>query len=187
MRVIESADIEFTIGRHSGGGRKVVRFGNDAAFLYGKEGVVPCRQRGSDRRLAFVTLWVAWDIDSEPEVTVKEVHSLRVQAHLKALKRRGWAQQGAKGVDAAIDRAAEEPCGYTFVNDGVENLTEVGVRIHIQGVWSPGEKAPPFKRGTMTAVATAVVFLPDGSGDRLFADSGIPAIDDFIAFLGEEV
>jgi hypothetical protein len=187
MTVIESSDIQYSVTRHHSGGNRVVQFGEDAAFLFGEGGcIVPCRQRGSNRRLAFVTFWVAWDINHEPMVTVKEVPSFRVQAHLKALKRRGWAPNGAAGVDAATEWAAEEPWGTPFFKWGVESLEEGGIKVYHQGIWSPCEPSAGVRRDKMTAVATAVVFLPEGE-DRLDSSSGDPTVDEFFSYLGKEL
>ena len=196
MRVMEVADLAFTVSRHAAGGHKVARFGNEAAFLYGKEGLVPIRQRGSKVRMAFVTLWECtpdgeYECDEDVIVTVKEVQSLRVQAHLRALKRHGWAPLGDKGA-ADLSKGYSEP--LEVVAQATGWLTTH--KVNLPGVWAPKWSAAPIRRcrgeDTVEAVATAVIMAVDDHRKSLLAEiaanSGYPTggdpYEEFAARLG---
>lgn len=197
MRVMEVPDIGFTVARHAAGGHKVARFGNEAAFLYGREGIVPIRQRGSKARMAFVTLWGCspggdYSGDEIDLVTVKEVQSLRVQAHLRALKRHGWAPLGDKGAaDLSKSKGYSEP--LEVVAQAAGWLTH---KVNLPGVWAPKWSAAPIRRrrgeDTVEAVATAVIMAVDDHRKALLeeiaANSGYPTggdpYEEFAARLG---
>lgn len=196
MKVMEVSDIDFTLTRHCGGGRKAVRFGNDAAFLFGEEGIVPIRQRGARCKLAFMTLWgglVIGEADNghyimkTDKVEVREVGSCQIQGYLKALKRLGWGPRGAEELDKLLEQKEEVGADIDAAfQDTYEELLERGVTVHMDNIWAPGETAAPIVRDNRMALATAVVFNAESSTRDILMERRVKEypVDKFIARLG---
>lgn len=197
MKVMEVSDINFTISRHSSGGHKAVRFGDDAAFLFGEEGgIVPVRQRGAKCKLAFLTLWgglVVGEADDghlivrTDKVEIREVPSSQVQTYLKALKRRGWAPRGAEELDSLLEQIEEVGADLDAAfQDTYEELLEQGVAVHMDSIWAPGEATAPIVRDNRMALATAVIFNTESSTRDILMERRVREypVDKFIAQLG---
>ena len=196
MKVMEVSDIEFTLARHCSGGRKAVRFGTEAAFLFGDEGIVPIRQRGAKCKLAFLTLWgglVIGDADDghlimrTDKVEVKEVGSYQVQTYLKALKRRGWAPCGAEELDELLEQHEEVGADIDAAfQDTYEELLEMGLNVHMDHIWAPSGAAVPVVRDNRMALATAVIFDTESPTRDVLMERRIREypVDRFITKLG---
>lgn len=166
MQVYEVSDLGFTVSRHAGGGNTVVSFG-DSAFLYGEGSPVVVRQRGSRARLALVTVWARLspvtndegDLieDYDLRVEVREVRSIRLQANLRALKRRGYVPFREISETEFIHIKDESTrSAYGDVCDELRWARQDGQ--HVDNVWiaRPGHAVV---RNEWSAIATAVVMV----------------------------
>ena len=195
MRVYEVSDISFTVCRHMSGGNAVISFG-DSAFLRGDAGTVVIRQRGSKARLAFITVWAKFapvntpngDLieDYDLKVGVTEVHSRRVQSHLRALKKRGYVPfSGLTVLDVHRMGGGDESRKSAFDDlfDTLRWARDDG--LHVDNVWvtQPGASVV---RDEWHAVATAVVMVGGefNRGEDVDRSAAIDGYNNFVARLG---
>jgi hypothetical protein len=148
--------------------------------------------------MAFVTIWAKFAIVTTPDgdliddyslkVSTKDVHSLRVQAHLRALKRRGYEPfRGLTKRDFIYKHETDSDISrWSAYSDLFDTLGWAhGDGLHVDNVWVARLGASVVRDG-WHAIATAVVMV-GGEFDRDEDEDRSALIDcheKFVASLG---